>query len=171
MVVDVWSKIASYFSDHPKRLSVARVLVENGLSVRNGKIYCNEIEVPPVRVARAAGVDRRTVVETLKMISMDEELRNIFSMIRNAGASLKEVARFFNFGVVEVTPDDPKTVGIVAGITSIIARNGISIRQVLTDDPELSPEPKLTVITDGKIPGELVPEFLKVKGVAKVSIY
>lgn len=167
----MWSKIAQYFSDHPKRLSVARVLVENGLSVRDGKIFCNEIEVPPVRVARVAGVDRRTVVETVKMITEDEELRTIFSLIRNAGASLKEVARPLNLGVVEITPVDPKTVGIVAGVTSILAQNGVSIRQVLTDDPELSPDPKLTVIADRKIPGELIPEFLKVKGVAKVSVY
>ncbi len=167
----MWSRIANYFSDHPKRLSVAKVLVENGLSVRDGKIYCNEIEVPPVRVARVAGVDRRTVMETIKMIMRDEELRRIFSLIRNAGLSLKEVARLLNLGVVEITPEDPKTVGIVAGVTSILAQESISIRQVITDDPELSPDPKLTVIADRKIPGELIPELLKVKGVAKVSIY
>ncbi len=167
----MWSRIAHYFSDHPKRLNVAKVLVENGLSVRDGKTYCNEIEIPPVRVARVAGVDRRTVVETIKMIMKDEELRRIFSLIRNAGLSLKEVARPLNLGVVEITPYDPKTVGIVAGVTSILAQEGISIRQVITDDPELSPDPKLTVIADRKIPGELIPEFLKVKGVAKVSIY
>ncbi|MEM3465443.1 MAG: hypothetical protein QXW47_05925 [Candidatus Jordarchaeales archaeon] len=167
----MWSKIAHYFSEYPKRLSVAKVLVENGLSVRDGRIFCNEIEVPPVRVARVAGIDRRTVVETVKMITEDEELRTIFSLIRNAGASLREVARPLNFGVVEITPIDPKMVGIVAGVTSILAQNNISIRQVLTDDPELSPDPKLTVIADRKIPGELIPEFLKVKGVAKVSVY
>jgi len=41
----------------------------------------------------------------------------------------------------------------------------------LVDDPELSPEPKLTLIADREIPGELIPEFLKIKGVAKVSVY
>ncbi|MHA1710627.1 MAG: amino acid-binding ACT domain protein [Candidatus Freyarchaeota archaeon] len=171
MVVGMWSRIASYFKEHPKRLAVAKVLVENGLSIRNGKIYCNEIEIPPVRVARVAGVDRRTVMETIKMIERDEELRTIFALIKNAGMSLKDVARPLNLGVVEITPDDPRTVGIVAGVTSIIAREGISIRQALTDDPELSPDPKLTVIADRKIPGELIPKLLKVKGVAKVSIY
>ena len=54
----MWSSIKKYLEGRPERLKVARVLVENGLSVRNGKIYLNEIEVPPVRVARVAGVDR-----------------------------------------------------------------------------------------------------------------
>jgi predicted regulator of amino acid metabolism with ACT domain len=39
------------------------------------------------------------------------------------------------------------------------------------DDPELSQEPKLTLIAERKIPGELIPKFLKVKGVAKASVY
>jgi len=47
----------------------------------------------------------------------------------------------------------------------------LSIRQAIVDDPELSPEPKLTLIVERKIPGELIPELLKIPGVAKVSIY
>jgi predicted regulator of amino acid metabolism with ACT domain len=53
----------------------------------------------------------------------------------------------------------------------LIADRDISIRQAIVDDPELSPKPTLTLITDSKIPGELIPEFLKIKGVAKVSVY
>jgi predicted regulator of amino acid metabolism with ACT domain len=37
--------------------------------------------------------------------------------------------------------------------------------------PELSPEPKLTLIVEKKIPGELISQLLKVDGVAKVSVY
>ena len=51
-----------------------------------------------------------------------------------------------------------------------LAQN-ISIRQALVDDPELSPEPKLVLIAEKKIPGELIPEFLRIKGVEKVSVY
>jgi len=43
----LWNRIASFFKKHPERLKVAKVLVENGLRIdHNGKIYCNEIEVP-----------------------------------------------------------------------------------------------------------------------------
>jgi hypothetical protein len=167
----MWNNAKKYFEGQPERLNVARVLIENGLAVRKGKIYLNEIEIPPVRVARTAGVDRRTVVETLKAIEHDKELRLIFQDIRSAGHSLREIAKHLNLGVVEITPVDAKIPGILAGSATVLARNGLSIRQAIVDDPELSPEPKLTLIAERKIPGELIPELLNVKGVAKVSIY
>jgi len=46
---------------HPERLRVARLCIENGLAVRDDGIYLNRIEIPTARIARAAGVDRRTV--------------------------------------------------------------------------------------------------------------
>ncbi|MHA1578752.1 MAG: amino acid-binding protein [Candidatus Freyarchaeota archaeon] len=167
----MWRKTAEYFDDHPERLAVARVLVENGLNIKNRRVYCNNIEIPIIRIAKAAGVDRRTVVETIKMINKNEELRTIFTLMRSAGLSLKEIARPLNLGVLEITADDPRSVGILANAAMILAKEGISIRQALTDDPELSPEPRLTLIAERKIPGELIPKFLEIKGVSKVSIY
>ncbi len=167
----MWNNVKKYFESHPERLKVARALIENGLAVRNGKIYLNEIEIPPVRVARAAAVDRRTVTETLKAIGSNRELRAIFEDLRSAGHSLKEIAKHLNLGVVEITPVDARIPGILAGSAMILSKNGLSIRQAIVDDPELSPEPKLTLIAERKIPGELIPELLNVKGVAKVSIY
>jgi len=167
----MWSNVKKYFEGHPERLKVSRTLIENGLSVRNGRIYLNEIEIPPVRVARAAGVDRRTVKETLNAIKSNRELREIFEGIRSAGLSLKEIAKPLGLGVVEITPVDAKIPGILANSAQILARNGLSIRQAIVDDPELSPEPKLTLIAEKKIPGELIPQLLNVKGVAKVSVY
>ena len=167
----MWSSIKKYLEGRPERLKVARVLVENGLSVRNGKIYLNEIEVPPVRVARVAGVDRRTVNETLNTIKANRELRLIFEEIRSAGHSLKEIAKHLNLGVLEITPVDAKIPGILANSAMILSKNRLSIRQAIVDDPELSPEPKLTLIVEKKIPGELISEFLTINGVAKVSVY
>jgi predicted regulator of amino acid metabolism with ACT domain len=167
----MWNSIKGYLEDYPERLRVARILIENGLSARNGKIYLNEIEIPPVRIARVAGVDRRTVNETLSAIESDRELRQIFESIRSAGLSLKESAKHLSLGVVEITPVDARIPGILASSASILAKSGLSIRQAIVDDPELSPEPKLTLIIEKKIPGDLIPEFLKIKGVVKVSVY
>jgi predicted regulator of amino acid metabolism with ACT domain len=167
----MWSNIRKCLEGYPERLKVARVLVENGLSVRNSKIYLNEIEIPPVRIARVAEVDRRTVNETLNAINANRELRLIFEGLRSAGHSLKEIAKHLNLGVVEITPVDARMLGILANSAMILTKNGLSIRQAIVDDPELSPEPKLTLIVEKKIPGELIPEFLKITGVAKVSVY
>jgi predicted regulator of amino acid metabolism with ACT domain len=167
----MWNTIKRYLEQYPERLKVALILVENGLSAKDGKIYLNQIEVPPVRIARAARVDRRTVNETLNIIKANRELRLIFEKIRPAGHSLKEIAKHLNLGVVEITPVDAKTPGILANSAMILAQSGLSIRQAIVDDPELSPEPKLTLIAEKKIPGELIPELLKITGVAKVAVY
>jgi hypothetical protein len=167
----MWDTIKKHFQGHPERLKVARVLVENGLSIQNGKICLNQIEIPPVRIARVAEVDRRTVNETLNAVSANNELRIIFDEIRPAGASLREIAKHLNLGVVEITVVDPKAHGLLASSATILTKGGLGIRQAIVDDPELSPEPKLTLIVDKKIPGEIIPELLKIEGVAKVSVY
>jgi predicted regulator of amino acid metabolism with ACT domain len=167
----MWNTIKQHLEGHPERLKVARVLVENGLSTQGGKICLNQIEIPPVRIARVAGVDRRTVNETVHDIESTPELKLIFEEIRPAGSSLKEIAKHLNLGVVEITVVDPKAHGILANSAMILTNGGLGIRQAIVDDPELSPEPKLTLIVDRKIPGELIPALLKIEGIAKVSVY
>jgi predicted regulator of amino acid metabolism with ACT domain len=163
--------IKQHFNEYPERLKVACVLIENGLSTKNGKIYLNQIEIPPIRIARTAEVDRRTVNETLNTINENQKLKLIFEAIRPAGHSLKEIAKHLNLGVVELTVTDAKAHGIIANASTLLNNANLSIRQAIVDDPELSPEPKLTIIVERKIPGELIPEILKIPGVAKISVY
>src|SRR6266581_5008140 len=155
---------------HPERLRVARVCVQNGLALRGNVIYLNQTEIPTARVARAAGVDRRTVSETMMMVNKHPDLRMIFENLQSAGLSLRGVAKQLGLGVIEITARDPKVVGILAGASKLLADAGISIRQALVDDPELVPEPKLTLITGRSVPGGLIQEMLKISGVSKVSI-
>ena len=167
----MWNQIKSQLQEYPERLKVARVLIENGLSIKDDKICLNQIEIPPVRIARVAGVDRRTVTETVNTIQSNSELKMLFEEIRPAGHSLKEIAKHINLGVLEITPVNAKSPGILSNAAMILNRAGLSIRQAIVDDPELSPEPKLTLIVEKKIPGELIPELLKIPGIAKVSVY
>jgi len=168
----MWNKIQQLLGpNHPERLKVARLCIENGLALRDDGIYLNQIEIPTARIARAAGVDRRTVVETLRMIHRDKDLRGIFEQLQSAGLSLKGIAKQLGLGVVEITASDPKYVGILAGASKLLADAGISVRQAIVDDPELSPDPKLTLIGDTSVPGNLIPEMLRIKGVARVSVY
>ena len=154
----LWNLVKERLKGHAK-LKVAKALVELGFSVRNGRIYCGPVEIPSSRLARAIGVDRRIVAEAINTIEKDPRLREIFEGIEPAGPSFKRIAKRLGFGVVEIEAD-PKKPGIIAGVTSIIAEREISIRQVIADDPELYPNPKLTVITEKEVPGELIPCLL-----------
>jgi predicted regulator of amino acid metabolism with ACT domain len=51
----MWSKTKEKLSGYPERLRVARVLIENGFSVKNGKIFFNNIATSKAEVARVAG--------------------------------------------------------------------------------------------------------------------
>jgi uncharacterized protein len=170
MYVAMWDRITATMKGHPERLKVARVCVENGLALKGQRIYLNQTEIPAARVARAAGVDRRTVTETARMIHEDPQLKPIFENIQSAGLSLRGVAKQLGLGTVEIIATDPKAVGVLAGASTLLANAGITIRQALVDDPELAPEPKLTLIAGKSVPGSLIPEMLKIPGVSKVSI-
>jgi len=166
----LWEAILEKFRDKPGQMKVATFLLRYGFSVdRNGTIRCVNVEIPHSKVSKALEVDRRVVVETAKTISSDPELLKVYSKIEPAGMSLRNIAKEMGMGLIIITAD-PTQVGIVAGATSIISKLGISIRQIIADDPELHPEPKLTIITDKHLPGEVIDEILRIKGVRDVSI-
>jgi len=73
----------------------------------------------------------------------------------------------FGLGVVEITANNPSKIGILANASTVLADHGISIRQAVVDDPELSPDPKLTVIGDRVISGKAVPPLPRIPEVAK----
>jgi len=167
----LWSKVASVVAGYPERLKVVKTLLENGLAVRQSRIYLNHIELPVMKVARAAGVDRRTVGETVRVIETNPEIKQIFAKLESAGLSLRGVADDLGLGAIEIVVDDPSRAGILAGASRLLSEAGISIRQALVDDPELAPEPKLVLITARPVPGELIPRLREIPGVVKLSLY
>ena len=167
----MWNRIKYKFEKFPARMSVARKVVELGLSVNeNNKVYCGDVEITDVALARAAGVDRRTIKATIDVILADEYLKSIFTNLYPAGAFLKNVAPNLGFGVVEIEAQAGNP-GILAHATELIAREKVSIRQAHAGDPELEENPRLTIITEKKVKGNLYNEILKIEGVKMVSIY
>ncbi len=164
----MWEKIVEKFEKYPSQIEVARTFLKFGITVRDGKAFCGNIELVPTKIAEAIGVDRKVVVAAIQNIESDAELSKVFSSLKPV-ANIAEVARILGYGVLEVYAESEK-VGIVSGITSILSREGISIRYILAEDPELSVESKLTIVTEKKIPGRLVDEMLKVDGVNKIMI-
>jgi predicted regulator of amino acid metabolism with ACT domain len=168
--VQMWRQISHRLEDYPGRLKVAKILVELGLSVRQGKIFCGEIEQSELKMARAIGVDRRTVRETAEIIGSDPLLQPVFKGLKPAGPFLANVARFLGYRVIEIYAD-PHAVGIVTEASSLISHEGIAIRQAVADDPDLTPEPKLTLVVEREPSGDSIQKMLKIQGVTKVATY
>jgi uncharacterized protein len=167
----MWKRIERKLRDYPARVRVARLMVELGLNIDSqGKISCGPIEMNDVKIGRAAGVDRRVVRETVKLIMSDTELARLFRNLRPAGSFLRDVAKDLGFSVIEVYADPTKS-GVIAGVSALIAKEGVSIRQAVADDPELIPEPKLVVITEKPVSGGTLQRILKVPGVSKITTF
>lgn len=163
-------EIREYFEDNPAQERVAKFFLETGLAVKDGEVYCNEVKMSPSKIGRVLDVDRRTVGAAVDTIESSEELSRIFSKLK-ATAFFKNVARKIDAGLIEIIPEDPHGVGILAQVAKEISDFGISIRQCITEDPEFTEEAKLYVITESSVPGEVVDDIKKVEGVESVILY
>jgi predicted regulator of amino acid metabolism with ACT domain len=166
----MWKEIVEFFSGAPAKLKVARLMVDLGFSINEEKrVVCGEVEISDSSIAKVSNVDRRVVRETVLDILGDSRMKKIFLGIKPAGSFLKDVAPALGYGVVEVRAR-PDAVGVIAKATSCIADAGVSIRQILAEDPDFNPDPKLLIITEKQVPGEVVSKLLTIPTVTKVSL-
>nr|WP_295160632.1 amino acid-binding protein [uncultured Methanobrevibacter sp.] len=171
MMIKMWERINEKFKKYPARIRVAEKMIELGLSINDdGKIYCGNLKISDKALATAAEVDRRAIKSTIEVIQEDEELNNLFSNIIPAGTLLKNIAKNLELGVIEIEVGS-ESEGILAATTKLITEKGIGIRQAYAEDTELQKTPSLTIITEEPVQGDLINEFLKIKGVTRVSIY
>jgi len=166
----MWSEIIDKFRGMPSQEKVIRLLLERGFQVNGeGHVVSGRIEIPHTQIAKEAGVDRRVVDATTEMILNDRTLRRVFQNIRSI-ASLKDVAPALGLGVIIIAVDNAQDVGIISEVTNIVAAYRMSIRQAVTDDPYFSDEPRMMLITNDPIPGELVSDLKRLRGIKSVTI-
>ncbi len=166
----MWKEIEQFFSGAPAKLKVAKLMVELGFGINDkGKVVCGNVEIADTSIAKAVNVDRRVVREAVKDILGNVRMKRIFTGLRPAGSFLKDVAPELGYSVVEIRAR-PDAVGVIAKATTYIAEAGVSIRQILAEDPDLNPDPKLLIITERRIPGEVVSKLLTIPTVTKVSL-
>lgn len=157
------------FLRYPMRKKVAELLLKQGMRVdKNGTIYSGEVEMSPAKIARTLKVDRRVVLETASMIAEHEELLGIFNALIPV-AKISNVAKHLGFEVI-VVEAEPHAVGIVSKVTKIIADSNIQIRQIIADDPDIYPTPKLTLILEKRLPGKAIVRLREIREITKISI-
>ena len=166
----MFDEIIEKFEGSPSQQAVIRLLLERGFSVNDeGRVVSGGIEIPNTGIAREIGVDRRVVDSTTDTILADEELRRIFQNISQI-PSLMDLAPVLNLTVLTVDVYDTQQSGIVAEITSLIAEHDISVRQAVSEDPEFAADPKLHLITEEPLPGDLLNEIRDLDYVRKIEL-
>jgi len=165
----MYKALEKAFEESPGKRKVAETMLRYGLRVdERGAIFCGEIELSPAKFARALGVDRRVVIETGRMIAEDDELYSIFSQLLPT-AFIGRVADKLGFESIEIRAE-PHQKGIVAQVAGVIAEKGIVIRQIVADDPDIYPEPKLTLILERKLDGATINKLRKLEGIKEIVI-
>ncbi len=168
--VRMWNRISKYFVNYPARAKIARLILERGFQVKPPyRVVSGEIEIPHTQLAREAGVDRRVIKETVETILSIDELRRIYENLRQSYL-LIDVAKHLGMDVIVVVPEDARKPGIVSDVTRKIAERGLSIRQIYTEDPEWSSEPRLIIVVDGRVPSELIDELRRIPEVRRVIL-
>ena len=166
----MFDEIMRKFEDSPGQQAVIRLLLERGFSVNEeGRVVSGGIEIPNTGIAREVGVDRRVVNATTDAILADDELRRIFRNI-SAIPSLLDLAPVLDLTALTVSVREAEESGIAATVTGAIADHGISIRQVLSEDPEFTDDPVLYVITEEELPGELINELREMSFVRTIEL-
>jgi predicted regulator of amino acid metabolism with ACT domain len=166
----MFDEIMGKFEDSPSQQAVIRLLLERGFSVNDdGRVVSGGIEIPNTGIAREIGVDRRVVDATTTAILEDDELRRIFQNISSI-PSLMDLAPVLDLSVLTIEPNDAERPGIVAEVTGLLADRGISIRQTVSEDPEFTDDPRLYVVTDDPVPGDLLNELAGLDFVRRISI-
>ncbi|MCW3136689.1 MAG: hypothetical protein N2V77_07130 [Canidatus Methanoxibalbensis ujae] len=167
----MWSDIMKKFERAPSQRKVVALMLERGFGVSpEGKVSVNGIEIPHMHIARNVNVDRRVVDAAVARILSDEDLRRIFENIRTI-PFLVEIAPMLGMSVLVIQAVDPKERGILGEVAAKIADRGISIRQAVSDDPYFVEDPRLTIITDKLLPGDLIEDIMRLKNVKSVQIY
>ncbi len=166
----MWQQIYTFFRQYPAQQKVAELLLMYGLRVQTDGLFCGPIELSHAKVARAIGVDRRAVASTIETIMEHEELQPVFANLQPT-SHLKEVAPHMGWGVVEIIPVDASKPGILAAVAAIIADAGISIRQAVVDDYQMTEEPRLFIVTETPLPGDVITSIRSCKDVKAVIAY
>ncbi|WP_090618416.1 amino acid-binding protein [Natrinema salaciae] len=166
----MFDEIMKKFEGSPSQQAVIRLLLERGFSVNDdGRVVSGGIEIPNTGIAREIGVDRRVVDSTTDVILDDPELRRIFQNISQV-PSLMDLAPVLDLTVLSIEVIDAERKGIVAKVTGTLAEHGISIRQTISEDPEFTDEPRLYLITDEELPGEVITALRDIEFVRKIEI-
>ncbi|HJJ28240.1 MAG TPA: regulator of amino acid metabolism, contains ACT domain protein [Methanocorpusculum sp.] len=165
----MWRKILNHFSDYPAQQTVVRFLLENGFGIsENGKVHANGVEVTAASLARAVRVDRRVIDATIANIAGVEELSHIFKNLR-VTPDLTGVAMDLGLSVLTIYPRNAGDKNIVSSALSVLTKHDIALRQIFVTDPYFIERPRLVLIVEGDLPGEVITELRRLPAVESIS--
>ncbi len=161
--------VREYFKNFPARKKVAEILVNNGISVKNSKLFIGNVEISINAVAKAAGVNRKIVYHTIEYIEKTYELKSIFESLR-PNLSLEQVAPLMGWEAIEIKFRKGKFGCSLEKITKILSEKACEIRQII-GERELLDSNRLVIIVDRPVKMETIAEIRNIEDVETIVIH
>jgi predicted regulator of amino acid metabolism with ACT domain len=160
--------VDEYFKHYPARKKLAEVLVRYGISIRDGKAYCGDIEVPISELARIVGVNRKIIYHTIDMIQRHNALRLFFEKLQPE-LRIEEIAPLMNWEVLEVELDENVHREATARILEILSEErgrliSVHLRNLYGETPILS------IVIDHPFQSKTLAQVKEVRGVKKLLL-
>lgn len=160
-----WTTLEAHFNS--KRLHIARYLLENGVSVKNGSLYVNNIPIHVSSIAKSLQVDRRSVLSVVKQIEQNAKLKLLFRSLR-ARPSLDAIAKCQ--GLIELVCNSDESVHALTRAISVINRHRINLRSVVASDTTLGQDPIILILLD-PVPHGVLEELSSIRGVKRLTYH
>ncbi len=160
--------VKEYFKNFPARKKVAEILVNNGISVRNSKLYVGDVEISINAVAKAAGVNRKIVYHTIEYIEKTYELKSIFEKLHPILA-LDQIAPMMGWEAIEIIFKRGKFGCSLEKISKILSEKACEIRQII-GERELLDSNRLVIIIDRPIKMDTIAEIRSIEDVETIVI-
>ena len=160
--------LEEYFKDYPARKKVVETLYNYGLSIRDGKVYLDKMEVPISVIARFANVNRKIVYHTIEFIEKDYALRGLFERLKPC-VSLHELAPLMGWEVIEMTVPHDGLGCIMKDAIEIITSSSCSIRQIHGYDDK-DDKGQIVIIMESSVPIEVIEKLKDIPRLESITI-
>jgi hypothetical protein len=100
---------------------------------------------------------------------LDSPYKEIFLNFR-ATPDLSVIAENLSLSVIIIIPQDASQPGIVDACIHTLSKYKIGLRQIFVTDSRLSEEPRLVIITEGKIPSVVLDEIRELPVVKRLIL-
>ncbi len=159
--------IDEYFKHYTARKKVAAFMLANGISVRNDSAYFNGVELPVSEVARASGVNRKVVYQTINTIETSNALRLLFERAEPE-LKVESIAPAMNWEVLEIEAKEGHTEVLHSVLGAILDEGNEVVSVNLRDLP--GEETYLSIVVENPLRGETIKKIGGIPGIKRVLI-
>ncbi|USG99613.1 regulator of amino acid metabolism, contains ACT domain protein [Thermococcus argininiproducens] len=159
----------AYFKNFPARRKVAEFLFENGLSVRNSKIYLRNVEVPISELSRIIGVNRKIIYHTIEYIEKTYPLKMIFEKL-NPLPSLITMAPIMGWEVLEIELEKADYSFALSELLRYLHESDVPIMEIFSRNLRQE-DAKAYIVIDGTLPVDVFVKIKDIPGFKKLVLH